>query len=175
MTRIFPETSVSTLRQRLIDDMNMRHFSSAIQRNYIRDIGRFTRFLVTRAPTSLQFSGRRAAYGELGQILVLTERQAIGKASKTTKPAANATGLFVSVVAGAGSNLHLLPEQVKMVAGTGIDHNLQSTPVKMVAGGCNHHYLRPTNSHFPINAKSNARRKVAKNSSFHSILFRTAA
>ncbi len=79
------------------------------------------------------------------------------------------------LVAGAGSNLHLLPEQVKMVAGTGIDHNLQSTPVKMVAGGCNHHYLRPTNSHFPINAKSNARRMVAKNSSFHSILFRTAA
>jgi len=43
------------------------------------------------------------------------------------------------------------------------------------AGGCNHHYLRPTNSHFPMNAKSNARRMVAKNSSFHSILFRTAA
>ena len=65
--------------------------------------------------------------------------------------------------------------QVEMVAGTGIDHNLQSTPVKMVAGGCNHHYLRPTNIHFPINAKSNARRMVAKNSSFHSVLFRTAA
>ncbi|MCK9506958.1 MAG: hypothetical protein M0Q54_00825, partial [Pigmentiphaga sp.] len=81
----------------------------------------------------------------------------------------------LSLVAGAGSNLHLLPEQVKMVAGTGIDHNLQSTPVKMVAGGCNHHYLRPTNSHFPINAKSNAGRMVAKNSSFHSVLFRTAA
>lgn len=45
MTRIFPDTSVSTLRQRLIDDMNMRHFSSATQRNYIRDIGRFTTFL----------------------------------------------------------------------------------------------------------------------------------
>ncbi|WP_210215533.1 hypothetical protein, partial [Pseudochrobactrum sp. B5] len=81
----------------------------------------------------------------------------------------------VCLVAGAGSNLHLLPEQVKMVAGTGIDHNLQSTPVKMVAGGCNHQYLRPANSHFPINAKSNAGRMVAKNSSFHSVLFRTAA
>ena len=46
------------------------------------------------------------------------------------------------LVAGAGSNLHLLPEQVKMVAGTGVDHNLQSTPVKMVAGGCNHLNLR---------------------------------
>jgi integrase/recombinase XerD len=45
MTRIFPDTSISTLRQRLIDDMNMRHFSSATQRNYIRDIGRFTTFL----------------------------------------------------------------------------------------------------------------------------------
>ena len=30
----------------------------------------------------------------------------------------------VSVVAGAGSNLYLLPEQVKMVAGTGSHHNL---------------------------------------------------
>lgn len=47
-------------------------------------------------------------------------------------------GLQVSVVAGAGSNLHLLPEQVKMVAGTGVDHNLQSTPVKMVAGARTH-------------------------------------
>jgi len=56
-------------------------------------------------------------HGELGTILNWTERQAIGKAAKTTKPAADATGLSLSVVAGAGSNLHLLPEQVKMVAG----------------------------------------------------------
>ncbi|MEO1986477.1 MAG: recombinase family protein [Martelella sp.] len=41
-------------------------------------------------------------HGELGQILAWTERQAVGKASKTTKPAADATGLLVSVVAGAG-------------------------------------------------------------------------
>ncbi len=46
----------------------------------------------------------------------------------------------LSLVAGAGSNLHLLPEQVKMVAGTGVDHNLQSTPAKMVAGARNHLY-----------------------------------
>ncbi|WP_323041522.1 recombinase family protein [Gemmobacter sp.] len=46
----------------------------------------------------------------------------------------------VEVVAGARSNLHLLPKQVKMVAGTGVDHNLQSTPVKMVAGACNYRY-----------------------------------
>ncbi|CUX03377.1 Resolvase domain protein [Agrobacterium fabacearum S56] len=41
-------------------------------------------------------------HGELGTILNWTERQAIGKAAKTTKPAADATGLSVSVVAGAG-------------------------------------------------------------------------
>jgi DNA invertase Pin-like site-specific DNA recombinase len=63
-------------------------------------------------------------HGELGTILNWTERQAIGKAAKTTKPAAGATGLSLSVVAGAGSNLYLLPEQVKMVAGTGSHHNL---------------------------------------------------
>ena len=98
-----------------------------------------------------------------------------GDRNAKTSAAGPAEVSQLSLVAGAGSNLHLLPEQVKMVAGTGIDHNLQSTPVKMVAGGCNHHYLRPTNSHFPINAKSNAGRMVAKNSSFHSVLFRTAA
>ena len=49
--------------------------------------------------------------------------------------------LFFDLVAGAGSNLHLRPEQVKMVAGTGVDHNLRSTPVKMVAGGRTHHNL----------------------------------
>ncbi len=41
-------------------------------------------------------------HGELGTILNWTERQAIGKAVKTTKPAADATGLSLSVVAGVG-------------------------------------------------------------------------
>ncbi|CUX07597.1 recombinase family protein [Agrobacterium tumefaciens] len=41
-------------------------------------------------------------HGELGTILNWTERQAIEKAVKTTKPAADATGLSLSVVAGAG-------------------------------------------------------------------------
>jgi len=37
--------AVSPLRQRLIDDMTMRHFSRDTQRNYIRDVGRFATFL----------------------------------------------------------------------------------------------------------------------------------
>ena len=41
-------------------------------------------------------------HGELSTILNWTERQATGKAAKTTKPAADATGLSLSVVAGAG-------------------------------------------------------------------------
>ncbi|WP_370627115.1 recombinase family protein [Pseudochrobactrum sp. Wa41.01b-1] len=41
-------------------------------------------------------------HGELATILEWTERQAVGKAAKTTKPAADATGLLLSVVAGAG-------------------------------------------------------------------------
>lgn len=36
---------VSPLRQRLIDDMNLRHFSRETQRNYVRDVGRFATFL----------------------------------------------------------------------------------------------------------------------------------
>jgi integrase/recombinase XerD len=37
--------AVSPLRQRLIDDMNMRRFSHDTQRNYIRDVGRFATYL----------------------------------------------------------------------------------------------------------------------------------
>lgn len=42
---IIPTAPVSPLRQRLIDDMNMRHFSRETQRNYVRDVGRFATFL----------------------------------------------------------------------------------------------------------------------------------
>ena len=37
--------AISPLRQRMIDDMNMRRFSRETQRNYIRDVGRFATFL----------------------------------------------------------------------------------------------------------------------------------
>jgi integrase/recombinase XerD len=37
--------AISPLRQRLIDDMNVRRFSLATQHNYIRDVGRFATFL----------------------------------------------------------------------------------------------------------------------------------
>jgi site-specific recombinase XerD len=40
-----PSVPISPLRQRLIDDMNMRRFSGETQRNYIRDVGRFAAFL----------------------------------------------------------------------------------------------------------------------------------
>jgi integrase/recombinase XerD len=45
MIATLPVTLISPLRQRLIEDMNMRRFSRATQRNYIRDIGRFAAFL----------------------------------------------------------------------------------------------------------------------------------
>jgi integrase len=38
-------TPISPLRQRLIDDMNVRRFSPTTQRNYIRDVGRLATFL----------------------------------------------------------------------------------------------------------------------------------
>ena len=41
MNQSSPATAISPLRQRLIDDMNVRRFSRETQRNYIRDVGRF--------------------------------------------------------------------------------------------------------------------------------------
>jgi site-specific recombinase XerD len=45
MTFLDLDTPVSPLRQRLIDDMNLRRFSRETQRNYLRDIGRLAAFL----------------------------------------------------------------------------------------------------------------------------------
>jgi site-specific recombinase XerD len=45
MTMPIPSAPISPLRQRLIDDMNMRRFSRETQRNYIRDVGRLAAFL----------------------------------------------------------------------------------------------------------------------------------
>ena len=45
MNELISVVPVSPLRQRLIDDMNMRHFSRETQRNYVRDVGRFATFL----------------------------------------------------------------------------------------------------------------------------------
>ena len=39
MDQLTHTAAISPLRQRLIDDMNMRRFSRETQRNYIRDIG----------------------------------------------------------------------------------------------------------------------------------------
>ena len=51
MSDFVPASPISPLRQRLIDDMNMRRFSRETQRNYIRDVGRFATFL-GRAPNT---------------------------------------------------------------------------------------------------------------------------
>lgn len=45
MTHLVLDAPISPLRQRLIEDMNMRRFCHATQRNYIRDVGRFATFL----------------------------------------------------------------------------------------------------------------------------------
>jgi site-specific recombinase XerD len=45
MTHPVLDAPISPLRQRLIDDMNMRRFCWETQRNYIRDVGRFATFL----------------------------------------------------------------------------------------------------------------------------------
>jgi integrase/recombinase XerD len=45
MNQSSPATAISPLRQRLIEDMNVRRFPRETQRNYIRDVGRFATFL----------------------------------------------------------------------------------------------------------------------------------
>lgn len=59
MTTILPNTPISPLRQKLIDDMNIRHFTLATQRNYIRDVERFAAFLRRSPDTATTEDVRR--------------------------------------------------------------------------------------------------------------------
>ena len=45
MNILAPVVAVSPLRQRLIDEMEIRRFGRETQRNYIRDVGRLAAFL----------------------------------------------------------------------------------------------------------------------------------
>src|SRR5258708_26341213 len=59
MDESLPATTISPLRQRLIDDMTIRRFSPETQRNYIRDVGRFATFLGRRPDTATAEDLRR--------------------------------------------------------------------------------------------------------------------
>ena len=59
MNDLSPTTAISPLRQRLIDDMNVRRFSRETQRNYIRDVGRFATFLGRSPDTATADDVRR--------------------------------------------------------------------------------------------------------------------
>jgi hypothetical protein len=52
--------AISPLRQRSIDDMNVRRFSRATQHNYIRDVGRFATFLGRSPDTATTDDVRRS-------------------------------------------------------------------------------------------------------------------
>src|SRR5919112_412707 len=59
MDDLHPANAISPLRQRPIDDMALRRFSGATQRNYIRDVGRFATFLGRRPDTATADDLRR--------------------------------------------------------------------------------------------------------------------
>src|SRR5215469_7251440 len=56
--------AISPLRQRLVDDMNVRRFSRATQHNYIRDVGRFATFLGRSLDTATVDDVRRFQIGQ---------------------------------------------------------------------------------------------------------------
>ncbi|WP_255587281.1 phage integrase N-terminal SAM-like domain-containing protein [Hephaestia mangrovi] len=59
MNDLVPVGAISPLRQRLIDDMTMRHFSHETQRNYLRDVGRFATWLGRSPHTAIAEDVRR--------------------------------------------------------------------------------------------------------------------
>ena len=59
MNQCIPAPAISRLRQRLIDDMNMRRFSRETQRNYIPGVGRFAAFLGRSPDTATADDVRR--------------------------------------------------------------------------------------------------------------------
>ena len=59
MNILTPVVAVSPLRQRLIDEMEIRRFGPETQRNYIRDVGRFATFLGRSPDTATAGEVRR--------------------------------------------------------------------------------------------------------------------
>ena len=59
MNILVPVVAVSPLRQRLIDEMDIRRFGRETQRNYIRDVGRFETFLGRSPDTATAKEVRR--------------------------------------------------------------------------------------------------------------------
>ena len=59
MNILAPVVAVSPLRQRLIDEMDIRRFGRETQRNYIRDVGRFATFLGRSPDTATAEEVRR--------------------------------------------------------------------------------------------------------------------
>lgn len=66
MTTLVP-IAVSPLRQRLIDEMEIRRFGRETQRNYIRDVGRFATFL-GRSPDTATAEDVRRFQIEQGEL-----------------------------------------------------------------------------------------------------------
>lgn len=62
-----PVVAVSPLRQRLIDEMEIRRFGRETQRNYIRDVGRFATFLRRPPDTATAAEVRRFQVEQLDQ------------------------------------------------------------------------------------------------------------
>jgi site-specific recombinase XerD len=59
MTILTPVVAVSPLRQRLIDEMDIRRFGRETQRDYIRDVGRYATFLGRSPDTATAEEVRR--------------------------------------------------------------------------------------------------------------------
>lgn len=64
MKELISVAPVTSLRQRMIDDMNMRHFGRETHRNYIRDVGRFATFLGRPPDTATAEDLRRFQVGQ---------------------------------------------------------------------------------------------------------------
>ena len=82
MTILAPVVAVSPLRQRLIDEMDLRRFGHETQRNYIRDVGRFATFLGRSPDTATAEDVRRfqIEQGELDVPGTDHERHRVGAA-----------------------------------------------------------------------------------------------
>ncbi len=99
------DAPISPLRQRLIDDMNMRRFSRETQRNYLRDIGRLATFL-GRSPDT-------ATTDDLRRFQI--EQQEDGVPIPTMNSIVSALRFFFTELMGwmplPGRHRHMMPAQ----------------------------------------------------------------
>ncbi|WP_414714291.1 phage integrase N-terminal SAM-like domain-containing protein [Sphingobium sp.] len=78
MSSYISQVPATSLRQRMIDDMNMRRYARETQRNYVRDVARFATYLGRPPDTATAEDLRQFQIDQRASGMGVRKRPALG-------------------------------------------------------------------------------------------------